>query len=197
MPEPETLPREWPWRARLNETPPREWRSRARFSETTSWTPSQPIWPAAGQRRTAGPSSVRRDRRSRRNSWSVGVGSDQPLRPLARKLAESGRLSPSSRKLLDNEVTLPRARSGTYSMKARGVQSSSVQTETFTIATQSRGERSPTSPPAKSSRAGFGKLLSQPNSGSSSPLDMTSRQYFSALYTLRRGRCSTNNGNGT
>jgi hypothetical protein len=142
----ETPPREWPSRANFNETPPRERRSRANFSETTSWTPSQPIWPAAGQRRTAGPSSVRRDRRSRRNSWSVGVGSDQPLRPLARKLAESGRLSPSSRKLLDNEVTLPRAPSGTYSMKARGVQSSSVQTETFTSATQSRGGALPHSP---------------------------------------------------
>jgi hypothetical protein len=48
-------------RANFSETPPRERGSRANFSETTSWTPSQPIWPAAGQRRAAGPSSVRRD----------------------------------------------------------------------------------------------------------------------------------------
>jgi hypothetical protein len=34
---------------------------RANFSETASWTPSQPIWPAAGQRRAAGPSSMRQD----------------------------------------------------------------------------------------------------------------------------------------
>jgi len=53
--------REWPWRANFNETPPREWRSRANFSETTSWTPSQPIWTAAGQRGAGGPSLVRRD----------------------------------------------------------------------------------------------------------------------------------------
>jgi hypothetical protein len=46
---------------RLNETPPREPPSRAAFSETTSWTPSQRIWPAAGQRRAGGPSWVRRD----------------------------------------------------------------------------------------------------------------------------------------
>ena len=49
-------------RARLNETPPREWPWRARFSETTSGTPSQPIWPAAGQRGEGGPDLVRRDR---------------------------------------------------------------------------------------------------------------------------------------
>jgi hypothetical protein len=46
---------------RLSGTPPREWPSRATFSETTSWTPSQPIWSAAGQRCVAGPSPVRRD----------------------------------------------------------------------------------------------------------------------------------------
>jgi hypothetical protein len=45
----------------MGETPPREWPWRARFSETTSWSLSQRIWPAAGQRRAAGPSSVRRD----------------------------------------------------------------------------------------------------------------------------------------
>jgi hypothetical protein len=33
------------------------------LDETTSWTPSQPIWPAAGQRGAAGPSSMRRDNR--------------------------------------------------------------------------------------------------------------------------------------
>ena len=31
------------------------------LTETTSWTPSQRIWSAAGQRRTAGPASVRQD----------------------------------------------------------------------------------------------------------------------------------------
>jgi hypothetical protein len=59
----ETPPSEWPSRATLNGTPPREWPSRARFSETGSWTPSQRIWSAAGQRRAAGPGSVRRDNR--------------------------------------------------------------------------------------------------------------------------------------
>jgi hypothetical protein len=39
----------------------REWPSRASFSETTSRTPSQRTWTAAGQRHAAGPSSVRRD----------------------------------------------------------------------------------------------------------------------------------------
>jgi hypothetical protein len=48
-------------RAKFNETPTRERRSQANFSETTSWTPSQRIWPTAGQRRAAGPSSMRRD----------------------------------------------------------------------------------------------------------------------------------------
>ena len=48
-------------KARLGETPQRERRSRANFTETTNWTPSQPIWPAAGQRRAAGPSPMRRD----------------------------------------------------------------------------------------------------------------------------------------
>jgi hypothetical protein len=48
-------------RANFNETPPRERRSRANFIETTSWTPSQRIWPSAGQRRAAGPRSMRRD----------------------------------------------------------------------------------------------------------------------------------------
>jgi hypothetical protein len=45
----------------LSETAPRESPSRATFSETTSWTPSQRIWSAAGQRRAAGPSPMRRD----------------------------------------------------------------------------------------------------------------------------------------
>jgi hypothetical protein len=36
-------------------------------------------------------------------------------------------------KLLDYEVTLPRLPPGTYTVKARGVQSSTVQTENFTI----------------------------------------------------------------
>jgi hypothetical protein len=55
------------WRARLNETPPRERPSRARSSETTSWTVSQPMWSAAGQRGEAGPGLVRRD--SARHRW--------------------------------------------------------------------------------------------------------------------------------
>jgi hypothetical protein len=57
----ETAPRERPPRARFNETAPREWPSQANFSEITGWTPSPRIWPAAGQRRAAGPSPVRRD----------------------------------------------------------------------------------------------------------------------------------------
>jgi hypothetical protein len=65
----ETPPREWPWRARLNETPPRERRSQTRSSETTRWTPSHPIWPAAGQRHAAGPGSMRR-----RSSPAKGSG---------------------------------------------------------------------------------------------------------------------------
>jgi hypothetical protein len=55
-------PKERPARANFGETPPREWPPRANFSETTSWTPSQAFWPAAGQRCAAGPDLLRRDR---------------------------------------------------------------------------------------------------------------------------------------
>jgi hypothetical protein len=37
----------------------------ARLNETDGWTPSQPIWPAAGQRGEGGPDLVRRDTSSR------------------------------------------------------------------------------------------------------------------------------------
>jgi hypothetical protein len=43
------------------EAPLGEWPRRARFNETTSWTPSQRTWSAAGQRRAARPGPVRRD----------------------------------------------------------------------------------------------------------------------------------------
>jgi hypothetical protein len=103
LPSSETPPRERPWRARLNETPSREGRSRTRFSETGGRMSSQPIWSAAGQRRAAGPSSMRhhdggrwirrRHSCSRRPLWSREQAGGRQPGELVAQLLGPGRVA--------------------------------------------------------------------------------------------------------